>query len=333
MQKLCRVALACVFWGCFGPLLWSQSANATLSGLVRDPSGASIPHASVTAVHIATGQSRQASSGDTGEYTIPDLPVGEYRVTATAPGFKSTVAPSVTLQVNQAGRLDLNMPIGVASEQVSVSEQLPLLSTQNSSVGQVVENKSIEGLALNGRQFWNLVALVPGASYTPGGQGTRTGGGSIRSSAVNVQINGTGFIYNGWLLDGTDITEYEQGGTNVQPNVDALQEFKVLSANMPAEYGHTPNFVSAIMKSGTNQYHGTLFEFIRNDKLDARNFFAVTKNPLRRNQYGGTFGGPIKRNKIFFFADMERSNQRQAQVFNDTLPTAAMRSGNFSGLK
>jgi len=331
MQNLCRVALACAFVSCFGALLRSQSANATLSGVISDPSGASIPHASVTALHIATGQSRQASSGDTGEYTIPDLPAGEYRVTATAPGFKSTVAPSVTLQVNQAGRLDLNMPIGVASEQVSVSEQLPLLSTQNSSVGQVVENKSIEGLALNGRQFWNLVALVPGASYTPGGQGTRTGGSSIRSSAVNVQINGTGFIYNGWLLDGTDITEYEQGGTNIQPNVDALAEFKVLSANMPAEYGRTPNMVSVITKSGTNQFHGTLFEFLRNDAADARNFFAVSKNALKRNQFGGVLGGPIKKDKVFFFTDLENMRQRQGIVFNDTLPTDPMRTGNFAG--
>src|SRR5439155_10789752 len=177
-----------------------------------------------------------------------------------------TVIPSITLQVNQVAELNLTLQVGAVSEEISVTASAPLLTTESSSVGQVVENKSIEGLALNGRQFWNLVALVPGASYTPGGQGTRTGGSSIRSSAVNVQINGTGFIYNGWLLDGTDITEYEQGGTNVQPNVDALQEFKVMSANMPAEYGHTPNFVSAIMKSGTNQFHGTLFEFIRNDK-------------------------------------------------------------------
>ncbi len=210
---------------------------------------------------------------------------------------------------------------------------MPLLATETSSVGQVVENRSIEGLALNGRQFWQLVALVPGASYTPGGEGTRTGGSSIRASVVNVQINGTGFIYNGWLLDGTDITEYEQGGTNVQPNVDALSEFKVLSANMPAEYGHTPNIVSAITKSGTNAFHGTLFEFLRNDDFDARNFFAVSKNALKRNQFGGTVGGPIKKDKIFFFTDLERSLQRQGIVFNDTLPTNAMRTGNFAGQK
>jgi hypothetical protein len=311
----------------------AQTTTATISGVVRDPQGGIIPNSSIIVVQIETGQTRQASSGATGDYTIPNLPVGTYRITASAAGFKKTVLPSMTLQVNQEAHIDLLLEVGALSEEVTVTAEAPLLSTESTSVGQVVENRSVESLALNGRQFWQLVALTPGASYTPGGDRTRTGGSSIRSSAVNVQINGTGFIYNGWLLDGTDITEYEQGGTNVQPNVDALEEFKVMSANMPAEYGHTPNFVSAIMKSGTNHFHGTLFEFIRNDKLDARNFFAVTKNPLRRNQYGGTVGGPIKRNKVFFFADMERTNQRQAQVFNDILPTAAMRTGDFTGLK
>lgn len=331
MRKLRLVAIAYVLTSLSQTVLWSQSANAALSGVVHDPSGANVPHAAITAEQVATGQTRQVVSGDTGDYTVPDLPAGDYRITVAAPGFKTTVVPSITLQVNQVGQLDLTLQIGAASEQISVSEQLPLLSTQTASVGQVVENKSIEGLALNGRQFWNLVALVPGASYTPGGQGTRTGGSSIRSSAVNVQINGTGFIYNGWLLDGTDITEYEQGGTNIQPNVDALAEFKVLSANMPAEYGRTPNVVSVITKSGTNEFHGTLFEFLRNDAIDARNFFATSKNALKRNQFGGVLGGPIKKDRVFFFTDLENTRQRQGIVFNDILPTGAARSGNFAG--
>jgi hypothetical protein len=328
-----RVAILGLLTACLGYMASAQTTTATISGVVRDPQGGIIPNSSITVVQIETGQTRQTNSGATGDYTIANLPVGTYRITASAAGFKKTVIPSITLQVNQEAHIDLLLEIGSVSDEVTVTAEAPLLATESTSVGQVVENRSVESLALNGRQFWQLVALTPGASYTPGGDRTRTGGSSIRSSAVNVQINGTGFIYNGWLLDGTDITEYEQGGTNVQPNVDALQEFKVMSANMPAEYGHTPNFVSAIMKSGTNQFHGTLFEFIRNDKLDARNFFAVTKNPLRRNQYGGTVGGPIKRNLVFFFADMERTNQRQAQVFNDILPTAAMRTGDFTGLK
>ncbi|MCU1257153.1 MAG: Cna domain protein, partial [Bryobacterales bacterium] len=289
--------------------------------------------ASVAVVQVATGQTRQTATGDTGNYTIPELAIGEYKVTASAAGFKTTVVPSVTLQVNQAAELNLTLEVGAISDQITITSTMPLLSTESSSVGTVVENRAIESLALNGRQFWQLVALVPGASYTPGGDRTRTGGSSIRSSAVNVQINGTGFIYNGWLLDGVDITEYEQGGTNIQPNVDALAEFKVESANMSAEFGHTPNVVSATMKSGTNAYHGTAFEFLRNDAADARNFFAATKNPLKRNQFGGTAGGPIRRNKVFFFADIESTRQRQGLVFNDTVPTDAQRSGNFSGGK
>lgn len=331
MPKLVTVALLAILAIVCRPMLFAQTATATLSGVVRDPQGAVVLQASIVATHVETQQTRQVTSGNSGDYTITNLPIGAYSVHVSAPGFKTAIMQNVNLQVNQTAQLDINLEVGGVSEQVSVNAELPLLSTETSSVGQVVENRSIEGLALNGRQFWQLVALTPGASFTPGGESTRTGGSSIRSSAVNVQINGVGFIYNGWLLDGADITEYEQGGTNVQPNVDALAEFKVFSANMPAEYGHTPNVVSAISKSGTNQFHGTLFEFLRNDDMDARNFFATSKNLLKRNQFGGVIGGPIKRDKVFFFADMETTRQRQGLVFNDTLPTDAMRLGNFAG--
>jgi hypothetical protein len=280
----------------------AQSANATLSGLVRDSEGAVIPNAKVTALQIATHIIYSGVSSGDGTYTILNLPVGDYKVTAEAPGFKVAVVPVITLQTAETAALNVTLSIGAVTEQVVVTDTVPLINTQDTSIGQVVENRSIESLALNGRQFWQLVALVPGATYTPGGEGTRTGGSSIRSSAVNVQINGTGFIYNGWMLDGVDVTEYEQGGTNVQPNVDALTEFKVLGANMPAIYGHTPNMVTATIKSGTNQFHGEVFEFLRNDAADAHNYFARTsKNILKRNQFGGTLGGPIVRNKLFFF--------------------------------
>lgn len=333
MGKLWFASILCLIFMLSGRSSFAQTANAKLSGTVHDAQGAVVPNASIKATQVDTGQMRQTTSAGSGTYTLTDLPVGTYKITATFQGFKTLVIPAFTLQVNQAAELNLTLEVGAVSEEVNVSTQAPLLATQNSSVGQVVENRSIQGIALNGRQFWQLVALVPGASYTPGGEGTRTGGGSIRSSAVSVQINGTGFIYNGWLLDGTDITEYEQGGTNIQPNVDALAEFKVLTANMPAEYGHTPNIVSAITKSGTNQFHGTLFEFLRNDDFDARNFFAKQKNILKRNQFGGVIGGPIKKDKVFFFADLENTRQSQGIVFNDTLPGDAMRTGNFSGSK
>jgi hypothetical protein len=308
-----------------------QTTNATLSGTVQDSQGASIPNASVTATQTDTGQSSAVQSGPDGHYVITNLPIGSYRMTASSPGFKTLIIPSVTLQVNQSAEVNLKLAVGARTEEVTVTEEVPLLTTDDSSVGQVVQNQSIESTPLNGRDFWQLVALVPGASYTPGGEGTITGGGSLRASVVNVQINGTGFIWNGWLMDGADITEYEQGGTNVQPNVDALSEFKVFSANMPAEYGHTPNVVSVNMKSGTNQLHGTVYEFLRNDIIDAHNYFATTsKNILKRNQFGGTVGGPIKKDKIFFFTDLEDSRQSQGITFADTVPTDAMRTGQFA---
>jgi Carboxypeptidase regulatory-like domain/TonB dependent receptor len=311
-------------------LSFGQSTNATLSGIVYDPSGAAVPGATVVAVEAGTGQSHQTTSSDGGNYTITNLAIGSYKVTATASGFKELVIPSVVLHVNEVAQFNLTLQVGAVTDQVVVTTELPLLSTGSSSVGQVIENQSIESQPLNGRQFWQLVALVPGSSYTPTAT-TNSGGSTLRAGSVNVQINGTGVVFNGWLLDGADITEYEQGGTNIQPNVDALSEFKVFTANMPAEYGHTPDAVSVTMKSGTNAVHGTTYEFIRNDITDAHNYFATTsKNSLRRNQFGGTIGAPIKKNKVFVFADIEAARQSEGQVFSDIVPTDAMRTGDFS---
>lgn len=312
--------------------LLAQSANASLSGFVRDASGAFVPNATVTVESLGTHERYKATTSDSGEYHVVDLPVGDYKVSTEAAGFKLAIVPKITLQTAQVAALDVNLANGSVSETVTVTTQLPQINTQDSSIGQVVEGRSIEAVALNGRQFWNLVALTPGATYTPGGEGTRTGGASLRSSSVAVQINGTGFIFNGWSLDGVDITEYEQGGTNVQPNVDSLAEFKVLGANMPAAYGHTPNVVSATMKSGTDSFHGVVFEFLRNDAADAHNYFARTnKNILKRNQFGGVLGGPILKDKLFFFTDYEETKQSQGIVFADIVPSDAMRAGNYNG--
>ncbi len=215
----------------------------------------------------------------------------------------------------------------------------PIVQTSESSVGQVVNPTSVERMPLNGRSFWQLTSLTPGATYTPGGQGTRTGGSSIRSSSVNVVINGTAPNQVGWYLDGAFITEMQTGGTLIQPNVDALQEFKVESANMSAEHGHSPNAVNVTSKSGTNAFHGTAFEFVRNSAFDARNFFFIpplgsnqTKDVLRRNQYGFAVGGPIRKDKTFFFADMEKTGLLQGITTSSVVPTAAQRTGNFGAI-
>src|SRR5215467_6538518 len=317
----------------------AQISSATLVGTVKDASGAVVVGANVEAKNVATGIARSTTTDGSGEYSIPALPAARYTVTVTMAGFKTFTASDVELQVAQRLMLDARLEVGTVGQELTVTAAGPLIDTASSSVGQVVNTAAVEHMPLNGRSFWQLTQLTPGALYTPGGQGTRTAGKSIRSSMVNVTVNGTAPTWTGWSLDGSNITEMQTGGTLIQPNVDAIQEFKVEGSNMSAEYGHTPTVINATLKSGTNQYHGTVFEYLRNDKLDARNFFYIpppgstqSKDPLRRNQYGFTFGGPVRKDKTFFFADLERTNVREGQDFNNVVPTAQQRTGDFSSL-
>ncbi len=319
--------------------LLAQIDTATLLGSVKDTSGAVIPGATVTIRNLGTGMTRSVVTDDTGDFTLSNLRVGRYALNVNLPGFKTVTIPDIELQVAQKARMDVVLQVGETSQEITVTESAPLLLTDSSSVGQVVDTRVVEQMPLNGRNFWQLVQLTPGASYIPGGQNFREGGSSIRSAVVNVNINGTGRIFNGWSLDGANITEFEQGGTLISPNVDALQAFKLEGANMSAEYGHTPNMVNATLKSGSNDFHGTIFEFLRNDVLDARNFFFrpapgsnLKKDSLRRNQYGFTVGGPIRHDRTFFFADYEGTRLRQGIVFNNVVPSEAMRNGDFSEL-
>jgi hypothetical protein len=162
-----------------------------------------------------------------------------------------------------------------------------------------------------------LTQLTPGATFIPRAQTAQYNGSEIRARAVNVTVNGQSYIFTGWSLDGANVTNFELGGTLTQPNVDAIQEFSVAAGNMSPEYGHSPNMVNASLKSGTNGFHGTLFEFLRNNDVDARNFFLANKIPLKRNQFGGTVGGPIWKDRIFFFADYQGTRLRQGTAFSN----------------
>ena len=317
----------------------AQISTGTLEGTVTDPSGAVVAGGTVSAKNLGTQLTRTVTTGGDGGYTIPNLPVAHYSVTVTSAGFKTYTISDVELQVAQRATVNVKLQIGGIEQQVTVGASPPIVETSQASVGQVVNPTTVEHMPLNGRSFWQLTDLTPGATYTPGGQGTRTGGSSIRSSSVNVTINGTAPNQTGWYLDGAFITEMQTGGTLIQPNVDALQEFKVESSNMSAEYGHTPNVVNVALKSGTNSFHGTAFEFLRNSAFDAKNFFYVPPvgstqkiEPLRRNQYGFAVGGPIRHDKTFFFADFEKTGLLQGIDFNNIVPSLAERGGNFSGL-
>ncbi len=323
--------------GLFPAIASAQISNATLVGTVTDSSGGVVTGAKVEVQNTGTHVIRSTITNSSGSYVLPDLPAAHYSVTITVAGFKTFTISDFELQVAQRALLDATLQVGGLEQRVTVESVAPMVETSESAIGQVVNTTSVERMPLNGRSFWQLTNLTPGATYTPGGQNTRLNGASIRSSVVNVTINGAAPNQVGWFLDGAFITEMQTGGTLIQPNVDALQEFKVQSGNMSAEYGHTPNTVNVTSKSGSNQFHGSAFEFLRNSTFDARNFFYVPPigstqgiEPYRRNQYGFAVGGPIRRDKAFFFADMERTGLLQGIDFNNVVPTLSQRGGDFS---
>ena len=322
-------AAALVAGAILAPLSFAQESTARLLGTITDPTGAVVPHASIVAKNAATGLERRVQANESGDYSIPLLPIGQYTVTGEAAGFKTSTITGLTLQVNQEARVDIKLAVGSAAESIQVEAASPVLVTDDSSVGQVIENVSIASMPLNGRAFWQLAQLTPGAVYTPGGSDIASGGSGIRASRIGLRISGNSRLAAGWLLDGFDITEYELGSTSITPSTDAIDEFKVLAGGMSAEYAE-PSVINAALKSGSNSFHGSAYEYLRNEKIQARNFFSPTVPPLKRNQFGSTVGGPIKHDKIFFFADYEGARTRQGTTQNSNVPSVQQLNGDFS---
>lgn len=320
------------------PIVNAQSNTGTIVGTATDDSGAAIPNASVTTKNLGTGEERTVTTDGSGQFTVPNLQVGHYSVKVTREGFAPAQIADTELQVAQRATINPVLHIGTASDKVTViAADVPLLNQASSSVGQVIDTQTVQNMPLNGRTFWQLTQLTPGVSFIQGGQNIAAGGTSIRASAVNVNVNGLSPSWTGWYLDGANITEFQLGGTIIQPNVDALDEFKVESSNMGAEYGHSPTIVNATLKGGTNQFHGTVYEFVRNNALDAKNHFFVPpagsnarNQALHRNQFGLAVGGPIWRDKTFFFVDAQETLYSLAQTFNSIVATDAQRTGDFS---
>ena len=321
------------------PALVAQSNTGTILGTVLDDTGAAIPGATVTVKNLGTGAQRVVKSDGSGVYSVPDLQVGHYSVTISHEGFSQTEVADSELQVAQRATIDVTLHVGAIGDKVEVvATQTPLLNEASSSVGQVIDTQTVQNVPLNGRSFWQLTQLTPGVSFIQGGQNIAAGGTSIRASAVNVNVNGLSPSWTGWYLDGSNITETQLGGTLISPNVDALQEFKVESSNMPADYGHSPTIVNATLKSGTNALHGTAYEFLRNNAFDAKNYFYVPpagstrrNQPLHRNQFGFVVGGPIVKDHTFFFLDLQSTLYTLGQNFDNIVPSAAMRMGNYQG--
>jgi hypothetical protein len=304
------------------PSLWAQ-ATATIVGRVTDATGATLPDARVSARNVATGLERVTQTTQTGDYEIPLLPIrGSYTLVVSKDGFQSQEFTGITLQVDQRARIDAMLGVGAVTERVTVQEATPIVNTESGSIGQVIGNKKIVDLPLNGRNFTQLASLLPNAITGTSG----TVGGTV------VTVSGGRQSKTEFLLDGISINEQLFDGVVLRPSVDAIQEFKVQANSFAAEYGRGNAILNATIKGGTNELHGTIYHFLRNDVLDSRNFFIARKAPYRQNQFGGAVGGPIRRDKSFFFLNYEGTRIRQGLTFNPIVPNEAFRRGDFSAL-
>ncbi|MBV9442967.1 MAG: carboxypeptidase regulatory-like domain-containing protein, partial [Acidobacteriaceae bacterium] len=315
-------------------LCLAQVESGRIVGTVTDPNKAIIPGATVAVTNQATHETTRVTTNGDGDYTVTPLNPGVYGVNISAPGFQTAQIEKLEVQVNQSVRADVQLQIGSTATTVEVTAAAPLLNTEQGSLGTVVTNKEIVNLPLNGRSFYDLAKLTPGAATLPGGGNLLR----IRANYISgTAISGVRGSQTAFLLDGVDVTDHHQGGTLIQTSIDGLQEFSVMQNAYSGEFGSAGGILNMSTKSGTDQFHGGLFEFLRNDKLDARNFFSPKRDVLKRNQFGGDLGGPLPlpgflggKGKTFFFVDYEGMRQRAGLVLTSIVPTAAMKQGNFS---
>ncbi|MDP9160203.1 MAG: carboxypeptidase regulatory-like domain-containing protein [Acidobacteriota bacterium] len=324
------VAASLLFLAVVPKLLIAQVDRGAIVGNVTDPIGARVPQARVTIINLATNQSVNVTSGDDGQYTADLLHIGTYSITVEKQGFQKAIQPNVDVAVNQKARVDIALRVGSATETVQVTASPPLLQTEASSLGTIETEKRISELPLNGRNFIQLAYLGPGANS--GQTGSNVSGGVFENERANeaISVNGLRVSNNNFLLNGVDNNEFGLGGVIVLPPPDAIQEFRIEENSMSAEFGRGGAAVNVVLKSGTNQTHGGVYEFIRNDKLDAVNYFNQGRQPFKRNQFGAFLGAPIKKNRTFIFGDYEGSRLRESSPFISTVPTDAERAGNFS---
>ncbi len=305
--------------------------TGSILGSVKDSTGAVVLGATVTATNRDTNFSKTATTGSQGEYRILALPPGNYTITASAAGFEQFVTKGIDLKVNDQLRIDVTLQIGNIQQSISVEANPVQVETDSTQLGQVIESRKILSLPLNGRSFIDLLGLQAGVAPATSGsiQQDRPVSGIL--SAGNISVNGGRETANAFLVNGGDVSEGRNLGAGLIPNLDSIQEFRLITNSFDAEYGKfSGSVMNAITKSGTNGFHGDVFEFLRNDSFDARNFFDPTKAELRRNQYGFTAGGPFWKNKLFWFTDYQGTRQVEGASTGDVaVPSMAQRAGVF----
>ena len=331
MRSLRPVLGAILVWLLSSGTGWTQAvAGSQLAGAVRDSSGGVLPGASVTITKTDTGMTRTIVTGPDGGYVFPNLPVGPYQLKVALAGFNTYVQDGIILQVNTNPTVEVTLSVGNLGEQVTVFANTAMVETRSTGVGQVIDNERVNEIPLNGRQATELIFLSGLATSAPAGDlNTNKNYPTVTISVAGGQANGMTYIMDG----GTHNDPFNNLNLPT-PFPDAIQEFKVETSSLPARYGHhAASAVNVVTKSGSNRFNGNVFEFVRNYRFNARNFFAPERDSLKRNQFGGTLGGPLLKDRLFFFGGyqgkIERSNPAEAVSF---VPTQAMLSGDFTAV-
>ena len=306
--------------------------TGSIQGVVRDRSQGAIAGAQLTITNVDTNLQYKATAGADGSYRILALPPGNYKLTVTAAGFRTFSESDIVVKVNDQLQIDATLDVGSAQQEViNVEANAVQVQTESTQLGDVIDSKKMLALPLNGRSYIDLLGLQAGVAPSTAGTigGDRPVSGNL--SAGNISVNGQRETANAFLVNGGDVSEGRNLGAGLIPNLDSVEEFRLITNSFDAEYGKFSGAVmNAITKSGTNSFHGDVFEFLRNDALDARNYFAPSKSELRQNQFGYTLGGPVWKNHLFFFSDYQGTRQVQgAETGLVTVPTTAERAGNF----
>jgi Carboxypeptidase regulatory-like domain/TonB-dependent Receptor Plug Domain len=319
--------------------LYAQVAGASLSGTVSDPSGAPVVGVRVSLENLATGVSRETKTDTSGVYTAPNLLPGSYEVTLSATGFKTQVRKGITLTVGEQLALNFSLQVGSISETINVAAETPLVETSSSDISAVVNSTTVRELPLNGRSWTDLATLQPGVSHIDSAFNAAAGADrGERGFGTQLSISGGKPVQNNYRLDGVSVVDYANGAPGsvlgASLGVEAIQEFSVITTNYSADYGRTSGgVVNAITRSGTNAFHGSAYEFLRNSALDARNYFDYDangnpiKSPFKRNQFGASAGGPIIKDRTFIFGDYEGVRQSKGVALAATVPSNVARAG------
>ncbi|MGC1436803.1 MAG: TonB-dependent receptor [Terriglobales bacterium] len=317
-------------------ITWASIAGS-ISGLVTDSTGAVIPGATVVATDTQTGVKTTVTTDAKGFYSLPALPVGTYDLQVSQIGFKTYTETGLVINANSALRVDATLSVGTINEKIEVRTDAVHVEAESTQMGEVITGKTMTAVPLNGRAYTDLLALQPGVSpYNAtdtgtGGIGDRPVDGGL--NAGNQSVNGQREAANGFMVNGSNVEEGKNNGTAIIPNLDSIAEFRIITNNFDAEYGnYSGGQINVVTKSGTNSFHGSGFEFLRNTALDAKNYYSLPtdKTPVfRQNQFGGTFGGPIRKDKTFFFVDYQGTRRTQAPTVNTQMPSVANFGGNF----